>query len=208
MLVRDRMSRKVLCVAPQRPLAEAQALLDRHGIRHLPVGTRARLLGIISDRDLRAAPPGAKTVRDIMTVRPMVLAPTASVDEAAALMQAHKINALPVLERGRVVGILTSTDVLDAFVDLSGVAEPTYRLELRVADARQAVAEIRQAVCRCRGELKWVHADSPQRVHVRVKARRIDDVVTALEAAACEVTALVAPRQHLQLPVSRRRRAP
>jgi acetoin utilization protein AcuB len=120
-----------------------------------------------------------------------------SVDEAARLLCEHKINALPVVERNRLVGIITTADVLAAFVELSGVTEPTYRVTLSVAQSRRALDQIRRIVHEQRAELKWAHIEGrtrPARIHIRLKARRIDDVTTALEGAGFEVCAVVASR--------------
>ncbi len=200
MLVRNRMSRKVITVGPQHSVAEARTLLHRHGIRQLPVLRSQRLVGIITDRDLRGAASTAKTVADLMTSKPIVIGPDASVDEAAGQLSKHKIGALPVVEGTKLVGILSSSDVLDAFVDLSGVSEATYRIVLSGAKGKPAQQQVRQIVHSGRGELKWLHPDSrdTDRLHLRLKARRVDDIVTGLEAAGFEVTALIAPSARRQ----------
>jgi len=195
MLVRNRMSHKVVTVEPPQSLADARALLHKHGIRQLPVVRRERLVGIVTDRDLRSAPAEAKTVADVMTAKPIAIGPNTPVDEAARVLRTHKIGALPVVESGNLVGILAGSDVLDAFVDLSGVAEPTYHLTL-TGDGPDMERRIRQVIDRERGELKWLHRNrrqQPAQVHLRLKARRIDDIVTELEAGGFEVQALVAP---------------
>jgi acetoin utilization protein AcuB len=195
MLVRNRMSSKVITVEPEESLTAARALLHRHRIRQLPVVQKGRLVGIITDRDLRGAGAKDSTVAEFMTPKPMVIGPDASVDEAARVLTAHKIGALPVVEGTKLVGILGSTDILDAFVDLSGVGEATYRIVISNAKGRLAERQVRQVVEQHRGDLKWLHPDTrqPNKLHVRLKARRIDDVVTALEAAGFSVDALVAP---------------
>lgn len=194
MLVRDRMSRKVITVDPQRSVAEAQALLRKHAVRQLPVVREGRLVGIVTDRDLRAASAAVETVNQVMTGKPMVVGPNAPVDEAARVLRAHKIGALPVVEGKALIGIITASDVLDAFVDLSGVREPTYHLVVSADDDADAERRIRRVIEQHRGELKWLHRDRhrrPPQVHLRLKARRIDDIVTELEAGGFEVNALV-----------------
>jgi acetoin utilization protein AcuB len=195
MLVRNRMSSKVITVEPGQPIAQARALLHRHRIRQLPVLRKERLVGIITDRDLRGAATSAETVADVMTAKPMVIDPNASVDEAARQLRARKFGALPVVDGNKLVGILTASDILDAFVDLSGVGEATYRIMISGAKGRQAQQQVRQAITNTHGELKWLHPDSrdPSKLHLRLKARHIDDVVTAIEAVGFEVDALVAP---------------
>lgn len=193
MTVRERMSRKPVVIAPQYAIDAALALLEKHRLRHLLVVRAARLVGIVSDRDLRAAPAHATTVGEVMTQKPRVVAPDVSVDEAARLMQTSKISALPVVEDGKLVGILTSNDVLGAFVDLSGVAEPSCRLVISGAGA-SGVPRIREILARGRCEVRWLHVDGGRRrgqVHVRLRARNVNDVVTALEAAGFQVSAVV-----------------
>jgi acetoin utilization protein AcuB len=194
MLVRDHMSRKVITIDPQRSVDETRTLLRRHRIRQVPVVREARLVGIVTDRDLRSESSTKRKVAEVMTAKPFVISPAASVDEAARLLRTYKIGAVPVVEEGRLVGILSSADILDAFVELSGVAEPTYRIAL-LGKNRSSADEIRQIVLRNRGEIKWLHRAAEGRrpeVQLRVKIRRVDDLVTALEAAGFEVTAQVA----------------
>lgn len=195
MLVRDHMSRRVITVEPQRPAGEVATLLRRHRIRQVPVVQKGRLVGILTDRDLRGMREPKRKVAEVMTAKPVVISPDASVDEAARLLRSFKIGALPVVEAGELVGIVTGSDVLDAFVELSGVSEPTYRLVL-VGKEHEAEATIRRVVEQNRGELKWLHRERDGRrgeLHVRLKARRIDDIATKLEAAGFEVTSVVAP---------------
>lgn len=194
MLVRDHMTRKVVTIERQRSADEARTLLRRHRIRQLPVLRDGRLVGIITDRDLRSSERANKKLADVMTAKPFVISPLASVDEAARLLRTYKIGALPVVDEGRLVGILSAADVLDAFVELSGVAEPTYRLTLYLAAGR-GVDEIRRIVEGGRGEVKWMHRrDQGKRheVQLRVKVRRVDDLVTKLEAAGFDVVSQVA----------------
>jgi acetoin utilization protein AcuB len=134
-----------------------------------------------------------------MQDKPVSIPPHASVDEAARLMHHHAIGALPVVDHGRLVGILTRTDILSAFIDLSGVAEPTYRMILSLPAEKGTAAQIRRIVDRCHGEVKWIHLEtrkSPPQAHLRVSIRFIDNLAAALEGAGFEVTAIVAPSPH------------
>jgi acetoin utilization protein AcuB len=199
MLVADRMTRAVVTTTTESTLHAARRLLNRHKIRQLPVLLRGRLAGIVTDRDLRSASARAKTVKEVMTAKPTTIAPHSSVDEAARLLRTYKIGALPVVEGSSLCGIITGTDVLDAFVDLSGVAEPTYRIVLsgKVGGPGETVEKrVRAIVEQNRGELKWLHCETRKRpplIHLRLKVKRVDDVVTALEGAGLEVQSVVAP---------------
>ena len=134
MRVRDRMTRAAATTHPEVPVTAAAELMRKRALRHLPVvDPRGRLVGIITDRDLRQAifMPAlrdrvpevgerlqALTVSDIMTRTVVIVKPGARISEAARLMHERKIGALPVVERGRVVGIITETDILAAFEEL------------------------------------------------------------------------------------------
>jgi acetoin utilization protein AcuB len=120
-LVAEVMNRRVVTVAPDATVAEARRLLDERRIRHVPVVAGGRVVGLVSDRDVRSAArgdPECTRVADIMTRDVLTVSPGARVEEAARLMLAHRIGGLPVLERGELIGIVTTTDLLRALVDL------------------------------------------------------------------------------------------
>jgi acetoin utilization protein AcuB len=134
--VRDWMSRRVTTIRPDTRLGEAARLMRARKIRHLPVVDGAgRLVGIVTARDLRQAlfapavqdqPDNLRgvldglAVRDIMTRGVLSVRAATPVREAARLMHERKLGALPVIERDHIVGILTETDVLEAFQRLLG----------------------------------------------------------------------------------------
>ena len=143
MPVRDCMSHEPVVVRADVPIAVAVHLLRARKIRHLPVvDAGGRLVGIVTDRDLRqvvfdprivealgnaALTLAALTVREVMTWGVISVRPDADLRTAARLMRERKIGALPVVENGRVVGILTETDVLDAIDTLLGARVTTVR---------------------------------------------------------------------------------
>jgi acetoin utilization protein AcuB len=185
------MSPRIVAVQARDSVTRARELMARHQVHHLPVLRGRRLIGIISDRDLRAAD---KTVAEVMTAKPVSISADASVDEAARVMRKNRFSAIPVLERSQLVGILTSSDVLDAFVDLSGVAEPSTRITL-TSDGRPSLEpRIREIIHHCHGELKWMHRKG-HRLHLRLKTRKVDDIVTQLEGAGFNVIAVVSTRK-------------
>lgn len=194
MLVRNRMTRRVVTARPEWLPNKARELLRRMHIRQLPVVRQGQIVGIVTDRDLRAATAQGKTLGDVMTPDPVTISPSASVDEAASVLRQRKFNALPVVEQNRLVGILTASDILDAFIELSGVVEPTYRITVKPRAAAEATARLRQIVTRHHGELRWLHQErgrSRPPIHLRVKCRTPDDLVDALEGAGYEVESVV-----------------
>jgi acetoin utilization protein AcuB len=113
--------------------------MEKHRINQLPVVVDDRLVGIVTDRDLRdvfpsvfespepwghrerkpGSDPATIPVEDVMTRNVLALAPGAFVADAARLMRRERIGAIPIVDGERLVGILTRSDVLDAFVELS-----------------------------------------------------------------------------------------
>uniref|UniRef100_A0A7V4EF35 CBS domain-containing protein n=1 Tax=Thermus tengchongensis TaxID=1214928 RepID=A0A7V4EF35_9DEIN len=143
MLVKDVMRAPVLSVGPEWTLEDAYKLLLERGIRHLPVVAEGRLVGIITDRDIRLATshlnpkgpcPGCTRVAEVMTQEVVTAHPLDPVEEAARVMRERKIGSLPVLEDGALVEIVTGIDLLDALLKLTGVTEPSGRLEVRLPD--------------------------------------------------------------------------
>lgn len=122
MRVRDWMSPDPLSTTPAATVADAARLMATYGIRHLPVVFNDRVVGVISDRDVRSALPGA-TVAKTMSAPPQVINAGGSIDQAARLMLSRRISALPVIDGdGYIVGMITTTDCLLASLSAAPVA--------------------------------------------------------------------------------------
>jgi len=156
MLVQDIMQRTVISVRPGTTVAEIAQLLQSRGIRHLPVLDQGALVGIISDRDLKACMGGGAAIpntgldrvaaADIMTKRVITTAPMFPVEDAARVMVTEKISALPVTEADRMVGLITETDLLVLLVRAMGVLEPSSRLDVELSAASGALGQVVQIV--------------------------------------------------------------
>ncbi|MBI2156644.1 MAG: CBS domain-containing protein [Candidatus Rokubacteria bacterium] len=161
MLVEDVMRRDVVTASPKTTLPTALALVQRRGIRHLPVVEDGSLVGIVSDRDLKRAMASSATslerhelaylldrltLAEFMTRAVMTVAPSFPVEEAARLMVKEKVSALPVTEGGRLVGIVTETDVLDLFVRAMGAGEPSSRIDVVLKEPSASLAEVVRAI--------------------------------------------------------------
>jgi acetoin utilization protein AcuB len=163
MLVRSRMTANVLTVSPTTTLGEALAMTREHTIRHLPVIDNGELVGILTDRDLRlAAPPvwasdtdyaalratfDQKTIADVMTSHALISTiETMPIEDAASLMYQHRIGCLPVMRGRELVGILTETDVMRAFVELFSKDDTESRLELQIPNRPGELARVVRAI--------------------------------------------------------------
>jgi len=140
MRVRDLMSADPIAVSPDTTVFDARQTMVKERIRHLLVTEGERLLGIVTDRDIRLNLPSQATslsvwevnyllarltVEEVMTTGVIIIGPDQNARNAARLMLEHKIGALPVLDAGRLIGIITETDVLRAFARTPEPAEQT-----------------------------------------------------------------------------------
>lgn len=160
--VRDVMSTKLVTVGPGESARHAYDLMRDHRFRHLPVVVEGRLVGILSDRDLRPVllSPGlaGSRVGELMTAHPVTIAPDAPVEEAASLLVARKIGCLPVLEEGRLVGIVTGTDLLAVLVELLGLLTQSTRIDVGVSAGPRAYERVVQVIRRQGGRIISVGA--------------------------------------------------
>jgi acetoin utilization protein AcuB len=161
MLVQDVMQTKLITVTPETTLPEALRLTGQRGVRHLLVLDGDRLVGILSDRDLKRAMASSATsleahelnyllarlqVREFMTGAVITIGPTFPIEDAARLMVLEKIGALPVTDGEQLVGLVTETDVLRLFVRALGAGEPSSRLDVVLGDRPHALAEVVQVI--------------------------------------------------------------
>ena len=119
-LVADVMTRDLVTIGPVTSCDKARRLMDEYRIRHLPVMDGGRLVGMVSDRDVRSVvvhSPGALASR-IMTPDPVTVSPETRVEHAARLMLDRRFGALPVTDGPALLGMVTYTDLLRAFVQV------------------------------------------------------------------------------------------
>lgn len=142
MLVRDVMRSPAVTIPLTTTLQDAYRTMREKGIRHLPIVDGQQLVGVVTDRDLRLATstlaptpfPPESAVSTVMSRSPLTVAAWDPVEDAARTMRERKIGCLPVLEDGRVIGIITGLDLLDALIRMTGLDKPSSRLEVRLAD--------------------------------------------------------------------------
>ena len=201
MLVQDIMQAQVITATSKTTLPELLRLLERRGFRHVPVVDGGALVGIISDRDVKGAMVSAATsaegrerdrllgrltAGEIMTRTVTTVAPMFAVEDAARLMVTQKISALPVTEGGRLVGIVTETDVLRLFVKAMGALEPSSRLDVLLGNESGALPDVIQTIERSGAPISSVmtlmgRGDAREAV-IRVATINPGAAIKALEA--------------------------
>lgn len=149
MYVRQFMTSQVFTVSPEDNVADTMALMREKKINRLPVVQKGKLVGIVTDGDLREVSPSpattlsifelnylvAKTsIREVAVKNVITCSPDTKIEDAAVLMRDHGIGALPVLDQGKLVGIITETDILDTFLDIIGFRSPGDRIVIETRD--------------------------------------------------------------------------
>jgi len=120
MLIANLMTCEPATISSHDNLLNAANLMKRGGFRRLPVVDGDTLVGVITDRDMlgHAGYLESTTVAAVMTADPQTMTPGMTVEDAARLMIAHKISGLPVIDHGKLVGVVTATDVMKAFLQV------------------------------------------------------------------------------------------
>jgi acetoin utilization protein AcuB len=190
MLIRGWMTGNPTLIAPTDTLAEARRRMGKGNFRRLPVVEDSQLVGIITDRDLRQHVGQLEHTRvaAVMAKPVITVAPDMLLDQAANLLVQHKVGGLPVMERGRLVGIITAIDMLRAFGQLLGTAEEgVSRIDLAFGGDSFDLVTIAELVGLSSGEVLGMGTYEGERgrknqiVYVRVRtenARRTADMLT------------------------------
>ena len=196
MLVARRMTRDPISISPEASIQEAIELMKTHSIRHLAVvDEQERLVGWVSDTELRgvfiASMIEELTVGDVMISDPITVSSTDVLEQAALLISKHKIGGMPVLEDGKLVGIITVVDILEAFVDIMGVLGSSSRLDVRLGDSRDAFPEVSRIIREHDGQIISVgilSQESPERIYsFRIEKCDTEPLRQALEEQGYEV---------------------
>ncbi|MDJ0780516.1 MAG: CBS domain-containing protein [Desulfosarcinaceae bacterium] len=200
MRVQDLMIAAPITITPEATIQEALEKMKSNTIRHLPVvGDSGRLRGFLTLADLkRGLLPSMVAdleLRDLMVREPVTVSPETDVEQAARLIYERKISGLPVVSDGILVGILTESDILRAFIDMMGILSSSSRIDAVVGDGsrgfRQAVNIIEEAG----GEIINVGMTARQSrqktYYFRLSAGDTGTIADALEKEGIEVVSRI-----------------
>ena len=161
MFVRQFMTSQVFTVSPDESIADTLTLMREKKIDRLPVLEKGKLVGFVTDGDLREVSPSpattlsifelnyliAKTpIREVAIKKVITCHPDTQIEEAALIMREHKIGGLPVIEDDKLVGIITGYDILDAFLDIMGSRSPGERLVIEAKDKTGLLLDIASTI--------------------------------------------------------------
>jgi acetoin utilization protein AcuB len=166
MFVGERMSRPVISVSPDDPIHDVLVMFRTEHIRRAPVIRDGKLLGIVSERDLLNASPSSATalsiweinylvskikIKDVMSKKVITVDRDTPIEEAARIMADKKIGGLPVMAAGKVVGVITETDLFKVLLELMGARDKGIRVTAVIDDKRGELARVTKAVANAGG---------------------------------------------------------
>lgn len=156
MLVENHMTKEPTTIEPDELLIRASHKMRSGGFRRLPVVSDGKLVGIISERDLREHRGHLEhtKVNGVMTEKPVTVGPGVTVEEAARIMVEEQIGGLPVVEGGHLVGVISVTDVMNAFLDMMGASKGgSTRIDFVVEGEEHGFNEASRVIAREGGEV-------------------------------------------------------
>jgi acetoin utilization protein AcuB len=166
MFVGERMSQPVISVTPETPVHDALALFKKEKIRRAPVMKNGKMLGIISERDLLNASPSPVTslsvwemnylmskvtVKNVMTKKVKTIDVNTPIEEAARIMADMRIGGMPVTRSGKIVGMITETNLFRILLELMGARTKALRVTALVDEKPGQLAKVTKAIAEAGG---------------------------------------------------------
>ncbi|GAB4567446.1 MAG: CBS and ACT domain-containing protein [Anaerolineales bacterium] len=161
MFVGERMSHPVITVSPETPVHDALAMFKKEHIRRAPVVKNGKMVGIVSEKDLLNASPSPVTslsvwemnyliskvtVKQVMSKKVISVDFNTPIEEAARIMADKKLGGLPVMRSGKLVGIITETDLFKIFLELMGARTKAMRVTAEIDDKPGTLAKVTKAI--------------------------------------------------------------
>ncbi|OAG27207.1 CBS domain-containing protein [Thermodesulfatator autotrophicus] len=198
MRIKHWMIKDVITISPEATVEEAIQLMKKHSIRHLPVVEGDELVGLVTESSIRQYTlPSLKDtlpIKEVMILNPITVDAEATIDEAARLIHRHKIGGLPVTQAGKLVGIITVTDLLEAFIELMGILRSSSRLDVVPAEDKtfeEVLDIIREHGGRVISVGMDIHPSGQKVYYVRLEKCPLDSIAAALEMAGHQIISLV-----------------
>jgi acetoin utilization protein AcuB len=208
MLVGERMTRDPVVIHDDTPIDEAMKIMRDNKVRRLPVlNDKGALVGIVSERDLLYASPSPATslsiheihyliskitVDEVMIKDVITVSEYTPLEEAARIMADNKIGGLPVVSNGKLVGIITETDLFKIFLELLGAREIGVRLTMLVPDEKGVLAKVTDEIAEMGGNIVSLGTflgEDPTNALLTIKVQDVEeeDLVKAMEPLAMKM---------------------
>lgn len=202
MKVNEWMEKKLITIGRETTIQDAISLMKKHSIRHLPVLEGERLIGLVTDGDMRqvfvASLIEELSIDDVMIKDPITVTADTEIEDAAKIIYFNKIGALPVVdERYQAIGIVTVADIMAAFIELMGVLKSSSRIDIILGNNPEAFEEVSKIIRSKGGEIISVgmspQSDAKKSIYFfRLKKCKIEQIDEALESAGYMVLTAMA----------------
>ena len=198
MLVKDKMTTNLSVVTPDIRISEALKMMKDGRFRRLPVVQAGKLVGIVTDKELRDATPSKATslsmhelnylldkttVGDAMHKHPLTVQEDDLLETAALMMRNNKVGALPVMKGKMLVGIITESDIFDTFIDMMGMRGPGRRLPLLLPDVAGSLATVTRIISGFGCNIRNIGYFGEGELFIRLEDGDIEGAATALKMA-------------------------
>ena len=198
MKVKNYMKRNPVTIERDALLVEAARLMKEHSIRYLPVIEDDQLVGFVTLTNLEELIfPSAKDnvhVHEVMIRNPITVNVNASIEMAARLTHDYKIGGLPVLDKKKLVGIITASDLISAFIDIFGLRKSSSRLDVLVSKS-SGVQDVTRILLEEGCEIICVstesHSSRRKMYCFRLEKCNLGEIVKALEDNGHKVVSVV-----------------
>lgn len=198
MKVKNWIKREPVTIKRTALLQDAVQLMKDHSIRHLPVMEDKQLVGFISESDLRQFffPSMVEDipVHQVMVLNPITINANASIEAAARLIHDYKIGGLPVLDKKKLVGVITASDLLFAFIEVMGLLRASSRLDV-IIDKKGGLEDVTRIIKEHRCEIINVATESHSSRHkvyyFRLEKCDLQPVVKGLEESGYKVVSIM-----------------
>jgi len=212
MFVKLWMRSEVITLSPNATIAEARALMDESRIRRIPVINQDnQLLGIITKEDLKKALPSTvdasqdETSRALanqikidtfMTRTPITVSPVDTLEKVASIMRQHKVGGIPVVEKDLLVGIITESDVFDAFVEVLGGSNKDTRIEFTIPHDTTSLYQVFDVLAEYDAQLNNMaicnnHSVKTKMVTLRFESGNTQEIIDQLWKVGCKISSII-----------------
>jgi acetoin utilization protein AcuB len=175
-----------IVITSEASIEEAIDIMKINSIRHLPVVSKkaGSLQGFVTMADLRIglipSMVGDISLSDVMIKNPITIDPDEDIEIAAQLIYKHKIGGIPVVKNNKLVGIITESDILRAFVDMMGILAGSSRIDVEIGDDPDALNRALRIIQECRGEI----------INIGMTAQETSKRVYYFRLSACDTKAI------------------
>lgn len=217
MIVKLWMTSNVFTVNSSQPIIEVEQMMRENRIRRIPVVDNGKLAGIISREDLFRAMPsifdpsispdsidqaGRIKSAAVMTRSPVTVTPSTPLEEAALLMRTNKFGCLPVVQDGELAGIITETNIFDAFLEILGAKKQGARIELKIDHEPDSFYTMLQLFKQCGMTILGItvypdFSEAHQLITLKVRGENMDKLINVLNDSGLQIN-----RVHAEEPAS------